>query len=403
MKKFLPYIIALAIVVLLLSLVLNRGGRSLRLDERMSLRQNEQAPYGTYAARQLLPGLFPHTAISFDRKKPGQWDSVVQTSYNQAAILICTEFFPDEEELFRLMYFARMGNYVYIVTRDFSEAADKFFSVLARPDWIDEEDSLKITLEPPVYKSRMQFTYPGRKYDARFAGYDSTRTVVLGRNADGDPNFIRMNMGQGSFFINLAPAAFTNYFVLHHDNVRYYEQALSVIPSTVDKIVWNEYYLSRPGPQGKKGDKEKEPNPLRVLMEYPSFRWGLLTVLAMLLLYALMEVRRRQRMIPAYRRPQNDSLDFIRTIGRLYYDRRDHRNLARKMGAYFLEHVRSNYKMPTHILDGPFIDTLHFKSGYPKEKLEKIVLFIRDLESTTVTEEQLSVFYGQLELFYQNT
>lgn len=403
MKKFLPYIIALAVVVLLLSLVLNRGGKQARLDQRMTLRYNDQAPYGTYAARQLLPGLFPNTSISFDRKKPGHWDSVAQTSYNQAAILVCTEFYPDPEEIFRLMYFARMGNYVYIITRELSVDANEFFSAMARTAWEDDEDSLKVTLEPPVYKSRMEFTYPGRKYEARFASFDSVRTVVLGRNSDGAPNFIRMNIGQGSFFINLVPAAFTNYFVLHRDNVRYYEQALSVIPPTVDKIVWNEYYLSRPRPESSSGGKKKEPSPLRVLMEYPSFRWGLLTVLATILLYALMEVRRRQRMIPAYKRPQNDSLDFIRTIGRLYYDRRDHRNLARKMSSYFLEHVRTTYKMPTHLLDEHFTDTLHFKSGYSREGLEKIINFIRNLESTAITEEQLSVFYGQLELFYQNT
>jgi hypothetical protein len=403
MKKFLPYILGLAAVALLLTLVLTQGGRQARLDERMTLRQNDQAPYGTYAARQLLPGLFPNSSISFDRKKPGHWDSVTQTSYNQAAILVCTEFYPDPEEIFRLMYFARMGNYVYLITRELSSDANDFFSSMSRAGLEDEEDSLKVTLEPPVYKSRMEFTYPGRKYEAHFTSVDPLRTVVLGRNLDGTPNFIRMNIGQGSFFINLVPAAFTNYFVLHGDNVRYYEQALSVIPPTVDKIVWNEYYLSRPRPEGQGGGKQKTPSPLRVLMEYPSFRWGLLTVLATILLYALMEVRRRQRMIPVYRRPQNDSLDFIRTIGRLYYDRRDHRNLARKMSSYFLEHVRITYKMPTHLVDGNFIETLHFKSGYPREGLEKIIGFIRHLESTEITEEQLSVFYGQLELFYQNT
>ena len=82
-------------------------------------------------------------------------------------------------------------------------------------------------------------------------------------------------------------------------------------------------------------------------------------------------------MIPAHPRPQNDSLDFVKTMGRLYYDRKDHQNLAKKMSVYFFEHVRSTYKLPTHTLDEAFVEALHYKSGYSLEKLNEIIAFVQ--------------------------
>ena len=115
-------------------------------------------------------------------------------------------------------------------------------------------------------------------------------------------------------------------------------------------------------------------------------------------------MRRRQRKIPPHQKPVNDSLDFVKTLGRLYYDRKDHKNLAVKMAAHFFEHIRSAYKIPTHTTDDDFITALHFKSGYPEEELQKIITVIDTIKrSPVIMDWQLSDFYKQLEAFYQNT
>jgi hypothetical protein len=180
--------------------------------------------------------------------------------------------------------------------------------------------------------------------------------------------------------------------------VKYFENVVSLLPPQVAKIVWNEYFLTRRAP------KEREPNILRVLWQYPSFRWGLSTVMATLLLYVLSAMRRRQRLIPSYAKPANDSLDFVRTIGRLYYERRDHHNLAKKMAAFFTEHVRNRYKVFHPTSDESFAAELHVKSGYDNVELKKISDFIQYLETYTfITEQELTRFYQQLTLFYQKT
>jgi hypothetical protein len=97
-----------------------------------------------------------------------------------------------------------------------------------------------------------------------------------------------------------------------------------------------------------------------------------------------MEMRRKQRIIPVVSKPKNDSLDFVKTIGRLYYDKGDHKNLCRKMSAYFLEHVRSKYKLQTSNLDEDFIKLLQFKSGAGEQEIRSIVTFIKYLDTAPV-------------------
>jgi hypothetical protein len=174
---------------------------------------------------------------------------------------------------------------------------------------------------------------------------------------------------------------------------------LSVIKPDVTKVVWDEYYLNKRSPGS---DPDKKKSWLAVLFRYPALKAALLTAIFILLLYVLMEMRRKQRMIPLITRPRNDSLDFVKTIGRLYYDKGDNKNLCRKMGAYFLEHVRNKYKLPTSLLNEEFIKNLQYKSGVEESEIRSIVSFIKHLEEAKVVKNnQLTGFYKELESFYK--
>ena len=101
-------------------------------------------------------------------------------------------------------------------------------------------------------------------------------------------------------------------------------------------------------------------------------------------------------------KPRNDSMDFVKTIGRLYYDKGDHKNLSKKMTAYFLEHVRNRYKLTTVNLDEAFIKNLQFKTNCEEQEIRSIVTFIKYVEDAPfIDDKELSDFHKQLEAFYK--
>jgi hypothetical protein len=305
----------------------------------------------------------------------------------------------------RLIKFAEKGNDVFISARYLSAVADEklgcnssaFDFSYVPVEYLQE--NMSISLVTPPFNSKVEFNYPGKTVNSFFTSIDSSTTDILGVDEKGRPNFIHLSAGKGNFFVHLEPLAFSNYFILHKNNIAYYEKVFSLIDPATRKIIWDEYYLYKPK---SSESPEKNKGWMSVLLRYPAFKVALITAFCSLLLYVLLEMRRKQRYIPVVSKPRNDSLDFIKTIGRLYYDKADHKNLCRKMSAYFLEHIRTKYKLATGVLNEEFINNLKFKSGVNEEELQNIISFINSLnEQTVVTQRQLMNFYKQLETFYK--
>ena len=59
-----------------------------------------------------------------------------------------------------------------------------------------------------------------------------------------------------------------------------------------------------------------------------------------ILLFMIFTARRRQRVIPVIREPENKSLEFTELIGTLYYQKKDHADLVHKKFIYFAEELR---------------------------------------------------------------
>jgi hypothetical protein len=267
------------------------------------------------------------------------------------------------------------------------------------------EDTLQVSLANPPFQRSYNYTYPGKRFDGHFYKIDSSVTTVLGSGHGGNTNFIHLKAGQGNLYFHLAPMAFSNYFLLRDNNRSYYEDVLSVISPQTKTLVWDEYYLyKKMSSERRRGNNANRKSWLNALFSYPALKWGLLIALFTLLLYVLLEMRRKQRPIPVITKPRNDSLDFVKTIGRLYYDKGDHSNLCRKMSAYFLEHVRNRYKLPTAELNEESIKNLQFKTGMDDSEIRSIVFFIRDMENApAISDHQLQYFHKQLESFYNKT
>ncbi len=395
-------IVAAAIVLI----VTDSNGRTRQLDERISFRKKDKIPYGTFVAFENLKHVFPAATISINAKEPGYWDSLSNYDTNQALLIISPVFYADEFEMKKLVRFIEKGNDVFVSSALISEEAQTILGCSI--SYLDiynmftgtplEEDTLRVSLANPPFKRSYNYMYPGKRLACHFFKYDSSTTTILGSGIDGHPNFMHLKAGHGNLYVHLAPMAFTNYFLLRDNNMTYYEDALSVIPKNTKTLVWDEYFISKKQPFTR---RPKSSNWMSTLFRFPPLKWGLLTAIFTLLVYVLLEMRRKQRIIPVVTKPRNDSLDFVKTIGRLYYDKGDHKNLCRKMAAYFLEHVRNRYKLATNELNDEFTRNLQYKTGLSESEIKGIVSFIRDIDKAeAISDQQLAYFHKQLEVFY---
>lgn len=170
---------------------------------------------------------------------------------------------------------------------------------------------------------------------------------------------------------------FTNFYMLRGESHRFVANAFSYLAD--GNIIWDEYY---------KVGRGEEATPLRFILSKTALKWAYgLTVLS-LILFVIFEAKRKQRIIPVIKSPENVSLEFITTIGRLYFQHGDHGDLAYKKIIYFLEQVRSKYHLKTNDLNEEFITKLSEKSGVSKELTGKLIGLILKIESMDQIDEQ---------------
>jgi hypothetical protein len=137
-------------------------------------------------------------------------------------------------------------------------------------------------------------------------------------------------------------------------------------------------------------------------MSHPPLAWAFWLFLLLLLLYILFGGKRRQRIIEKIKPNVNTTVTFTETIGLLYLQNKDNKNIAEKMAAYFNDHVRNSYFLNTSLVNDDFITALSRKSGVDKEKVESLYRAIHHAHNNPAVDDyQLLSLNEQIQNFYK--
>ena len=185
--------------------------------------------------------------------------------------------------------------------------------------------------------------------------------------------------------MHLQPVVFTNYYLLNK-NIKYTENVLAPIP-TDTTLFWNINQA-----EGISN------SPMRYLLSQPALKWAWFLAWITFLIFIFFNAKRRQRVIPIIEPLKNTTVDFTKTIGNLYYQEKNHQNIAEKKVIFFLEKIRNEYYIDTFNLDETFINRLHQKTGSNKKDIEEVVFLIKKIRNQgQTTEKELIIFNNLLE------
>jgi hypothetical protein len=372
------------------------------MNRRVSLWRKDKIPYGTYYAYENLKYIFPNATITINKTSPTYFNfNYASGNGNNSAgrkiyIIISPRVIPDKFEINALMNFVGEGNQVFISSFHIGDSLLAFLKLrtLDNFDAMDVRDSLRVSVYNPVSYDSLSFHYPGFAIDSRVNSMDSQYTTILGRDANGYADFVKFGYkGGGAIYLHFAPLAFSNFFLLHRDNKAYYDNVFSHMAFSATEVKWDDYFR-----YAKTGNFSS----LQYIFGNQSLRWAFWLILLLFALIYLFESKRRQKLIPILQPLNNSSLDFVRTIGRLYYQQKDNGNLVTKMITHFLDHVRTKYNLPTSLLDDDFTDRLSYKTGFNKIELKELVDNIKIYqENSSCTDDELLALNKKMEAFYK--
>ncbi len=362
------------------------------IDWNYSFSKKDKIPFGNSILFTELEQLYPKNQIKTTHSPIYNFleDNAIE---NTNIIYINNEFKPDDLDLSKMMDIVRDGNNIFIAAVNFSNTLQDTLGFKVKEDYSFEllkQDSIQLNFVNPKLKSPWGYYYKKAYHKAFFEKYDTLQTTVLGLGERAKTNFIKIKYGNGNVFINTNPLAFTNYNLLIGNNYEYAFKCLSYLPYS--SVIWDEHY---------KQDDPISGSEFRYILSQKALKYAWYILLFGVFTYMIFGVKRRQRIIPIITPPKNTTLIFIETIGRLYFKKKNHLDIAKKKYTYFLEFLRSKYFINTSDNNSELLNKISEKCEVPLRTVEQLFNIAKKLEqSKSITEDDLEQFNKKIEFFY---
>lgn len=348
-----------------------------------SFKTSDKIPFGLYVFDKESKKLFQDCTIEKLKVSPYEffsndfvYDSLdTQSSYSKRGTFfyVNKQTKIDKQSMEELLYYVSYGNNAFISAEDFPRELLDSLKVNQVSEYLPMVEVTNSLTHPKFAKKSYKFK-EGANF-AYFDKFDKNTTAILGKLKVKDStytNFIKVKYYNGNFYLHNQPSAFTNFHLLHKNkNYEYASNIASHLPK--GNLYWH---------TGDISDDLNSPSPMRYILSQPALRWAWYLFLLGVLGFIIFNAKRKQRVVPIIKPLPNTTIDFVKTIGNLYYQEADYDNIIEKKIIYFLERVRNEYVMDTSKLDEHFINKLHQKTGKSVAEIEHAVYLIKKFKNS---------------------
>jgi hypothetical protein len=396
-------------------------GKSTLPSLKESFARDDKNPFGTYVAYNLVQQFYPQSTVKYTKKETVEktWSNIYDTG--AVYISVSNYLFTSEEDVDAILAYVKAGNDMILSASVFDDnlldrIGCKLYNYSALQDLLQGKmEDTQVQLDQGSYPDTAAYSYYYYPFSSGFSKLPEASSRVLGRNSRGSTNFFVYFYGSGKLFLHCEPRAFSNYFLLQRDNYQYLQHLLGVSKKAPESVYWNDYYTKIKSPRssgsrGSRGSRDSgggsSSSSKAGGSTFDGLTGGLLPAfwltLLLLVLYVLNGTKRRQRIIPVRKPNENTTVTFAETVGLLYLQKKDNKNIAEKMITYFNEFIRNQYFLNTSHPNQEFITTLSRKSGVPQEKVDILYSTIGNaLRSSSIDDYQLLSLNQQIQNFYK--
>lgn len=366
-----------------------------KYDWTITFSHLDKNPYGAFALSELLPSIFEEHEIH--RSYLTMYEIQDSLKNNDNVLIIATGFSADKEDTNVLLKHVGDGGTVLISAQNFwghfsdtvgVSTYDYFFKA-GGGNIMGRRDTAVLKFSAVKMDTTSQYYYRRDNIHNYFSQFDSIRTTVIAKNDRDLPVTIRVKWGKGQFILNCTPLIFTNIYLLSRNNHEFVANTISYLPPA--PVQWTQYYHV---------GRMESGTPLRFILSNESLRWAYYITIGSILIFIVFEMKRKQRIIPVITPLANTTLEFVGTIGNLYYQSAEHKNIAEKKIHFLMDQIRTKYWLSTNTLDESFILSLSRKSGRPEEDVRALVNAIKAIQSRDkISSAELIDFNRKIEKF----
>lgn len=350
------YLGIFAVVVVLITIL--EFNKTEVIDWQKHFALDKKSPFGLYIFQQeadkLLDNQLKRTYLS-------PYDYFEKDSLQPKQNLLLINKYVTPEGWNKIFSRVNTGDHAFIIETGFDYyVADSLGFELNRVRW-DTDNRMEL-LDEKFRKDSIYIDKIAGNMGITYIDTLSTRILGTCLNSENEKraNFVEIQYGKGKFFFHTEPMVLTNFYLLKEDKYQYVEDIFSYLPK--QKTIWFQ-----------DSDVTESQSPLRFVLENPPLRYAWYLLLFGTLIFVIFHAKRRQRIVPVIEPLRNSSAEFVKTIGNLYLQEGNYKDMAQKKATYFLNKVRTDLLMDTHTLDENFIHKLQLKTGAKEKTIREAV------------------------------
>ncbi len=403
MKGKIVYIIGILLLFLVLFLFNENSDRKRYFDWNPTYRQWDKNPFGGSVFDGMLEaswkGEYIHSYKNISRL-------IEEGKLTDQNVLVIAEGFSTwDSELETFLDYVAEGHKIMIVsswfddllqdTLCFQTSSDGWFApwmVEMNTDTLKEKRNLSLCV-PGV--DEIKYAFPRLTCSSYFDSIPDIDARIISLNDSNQIVAFRTFVGKGEIILCSTPMLFTNYGILS-DNNEYIWTLLSYLKGA--DLLRTEYY--------QVGNEEESQSPFRYLLQHRSLRWALYLSLLTILLFIIFTAKRKQRVIPVVKDPENHLLHFVRSIAALYLKKSDNTDILQKKYLIFAEQLLKDYHVD--IINKPhdlqLFDAVALKTGNELRTIRALFNGLDKIDSDfEITDKELMELVVQMDRIVRKT
>lgn len=385
-KSIRIYLVLLGIVILVLALL--QLNKTEIIDWRKSFEIDSKSPFGIFIFNEEVDDLLDYKVERIN-ETPYEYFSNEEVS-EPLNILLITRYVT-EQGWKKILERVHQGDNVFVIDYNMNPIVMDTLNFSLENTLYQYHNNLKLTDTKFRNNSIDIEEYPG---NIGIGKYDPNTTKILGtsigRNEDDVAVFIEVEFGAGKLYLHTEPMMLSNFYMLKEDDYKYTENVFSYLPDR--KTLWFQHTPS-----------VENSSVLRFILDQKPLRYAWYLSLFSLFLFVIFHAKRRQRVVPIIEPLRNTSAEFVKTIGNLYLQEGNNKDMAHKKAVYFLNRVRTELLIDTTKLDKTFSHRLQLKTGAKQDKIDRMLVLLEKAlhEHAPVQQEELIELNQLIDEIYQ--
>lgn len=418
------------VAILLIFFVLTSDGckGKKNFSWRETYDETSKQPYGAYVFYELLKAEYEKedfTVIddSLANILPRELaDSTEKANY----IFVGPAMFTDSTSTQTLLSFVENGNNAFISSKSipydlmfyiyYDECNEMYWDDYA----VLKDSTAGLNITHPNLQADSNFTYNYYKrftvtnynwnyIESDFFCEEEYSMISLGEMNYDLSNFARAKYGDGYFYLHTTPIAFSNLALQEERSLAYAGKVISHLDG--ESVYYDTYSRVSEGVSRRRNERENwmqnnrtfnTESELSYILSQPALRWAWYIALGLALLYLVFRAKRQQRIIPVTEKNRNTSLEFVGTIGQLYFQQENHQKLAAQKFKLWQGFIRDKYRMTTREFNADFEKKLAAKSNVAQVDIHEILTQYNLIQGATgIHEHTLIEFHTAMEKFYR--